>query len=309
MSTYFIGQASEQDPMLLAEFRYDILDEYQSVDANVVSVYDGTEAADDRPVNFLHLKLERTDAANQAIQAAAEAIEALVQSEGDNLVRLYFRHVHPVFPILPKRRFLELYASDRERLPTCLLGAVYGLASVFSGRSDSFDTRPFAQHEVLDQAHAALRREIENPTTLSLAACLLLIHATPPFIDTIEEPTTWTLSAQATATAQILGLHQDPSEWSIPLDERRTRRKLWWAVYMTECWSAVSHGTQPHIAPRSFNTLEPDMLDLQDGEDIPEELHFLVDDTNVSFDPAVGERFLQMVKVARSLRLVLDSSL
>lgn len=297
--------------MLLGAFRYDILDEYQSVDANVVPVYHGTTAADDRPVNFLFLATERTDAANQAIQTASDAIEAMVQPYGEHLVRQYFRQVHPVLPIVPKLRFLRLYASNKESIPACLRGAVYGLASVFWERSDSGirEPRPFAQHEILDHAHAALRRERENPNALSLTACLLLIHATPPSIPTIEEPTTWTLSAQATAAAQILGLHQDPSEWSIPTDEKQTRRKLWWAVYMTECWSAVCYGHPPHIGSPSFNTLDPVMGDLHGGEDIPEELHFLVDPANIMFDIAVGARFLEMVKISRHLRDVLDSSL
>lgn len=297
--------------MLLGEFRYDILDEYQSVDANVVPVYHGSQAANDRPVNFLFLLVERTAAANRAIQTAADAIEAMVHPYGEHLVRLYFRHVHPVLPIIPKGRFLQLYASDRDKLPVCLRGAVYGLASVFWDCEDSGIEEPcrFTQDEVLDHAHAALRREVENPNTLSLTACLLLIHATPPFIDTIEEPTTWTLSAQATATAQVLGLHQDPSDWSIPPEEKRTRRKLWWAVYITECWSAVCYGHPPHIGRHSFNTLEPEMEDVQDGDNVPNDVQHLVDLTSTEFDVAVAARFLQMVKLARSLRMILDLGL
>ncbi|OAQ60612.1 Zn(II)2Cys6 transcription factor [Pochonia chlamydosporia 170] len=308
-STYCIGPAAEQDSHLLDTFRYAILNEGHSVDGSVVPIYPGTQNTKDRPVHFLFLTVEHTEAATRSRIASSDAIEALVGPHGDALVRLYLKHIHPVFPILPKVHFLKKYATDRNSVPACLRGAIYATASVFWKDEPSLNGPcPFEQHQILDHAHASLRREIENPNLLSVTACLLLIHATPPEMDTVETPTTWTLSAQATAAAQLIGLHQDPGEWKIPQDEKHMRRKLWWATYVTDCLASVSYGNPPHIGAGTFSTMDLSMEDVRCNEDVPAELRYLIDDSDGEFDVSTGARFLELVRVTMKLRAILDSS-
>ncbi|KAJ3534912.1 hypothetical protein NM208_g7347 [Fusarium decemcellulare] len=130
----------------------------------------------------------------------------------------------------------------------------------------------------------------------------------PPDIDSVETPYTFIQAAQAVATAQMIGLHQDPSRWSIAPWEKKLRRKLWWASYYTDCWSAVCHGNPPHIAPDSFTTPPPDLDDLRSDEDLPEDLCHLVDPEDVTFRVSDGARFLEMITIARDMRAILDCS-
>lgn len=128
-------------------------------------------------------------------------------------------------------------------------------------------------------------------------------------MDTVETPTTWTLSAQATAAAQLIGLHQDPGEWKIPQDEKHMRRKLWWATYVTDCLASVSYGNPPHIGAGTFSTMDLSMEDVRCNEDVPVELRYLVDGEDEEFDVSTGARYLELVRVTVKLRAILDSSL
>ncbi|KAG5926182.1 hypothetical protein E4U53_003135 [Claviceps sorghi] len=309
-STYFLGNTAEQDPFVLDAFSYGILSETSTVDANVVQIHRGGSDLDDLPQHFLFLSLGHPKHINTSREAASDAIETTVWPHADVLVRLYFRHVHPILPLLSKVRFLRRYASNRKSIPACLRGAVYALASVFWPEDPSVrtsDVVPFQQHEIVDQAHRALRREVENPNLFVVQACLLLIHVQPPSIDAIEAPSTFTLAAQATACAQLIGLHMDCTDWNLEPVEKRLRKKLWWSVFATDCWAAISLGNPPHISETSFSALPVDADDLRCDEDVPDDLRYLVDLQNAYFDVASGARFLEYIKISRYLRTILDS--
>ncbi|KAG5975643.1 hypothetical protein E4U55_007612 [Claviceps digitariae] len=172
-STYFLGRTAEQDPFVLDAFSYGILSETSTVDANVVQIHRGGSDLDDLPQHFLFLSLGHPKHTNISREEASDAIETKVWPHADVLVRLYFRHVHPVLPLLSKVRFLRRYASNRKSIPACLRGAVYALGCVYWNEDPSMrtsDVFPFQQHEIVDQAHRALRREIENPNLFVVQA-------------------------------------------------------------------------------------------------------------------------------------------
>ncbi|KAL4777964.1 hypothetical protein BJX76DRAFT_182658 [Aspergillus varians] len=226
-----MGLAAEQDPYFLSLFRSVLLSEQDEIDAKYVQVHDGGPAPNDHPIHFLLLQDEFPAHTNQVMQEASDVIEALVWPHGPALIRLYFRHVHPTLPIVSEGRFLHQYHAAKESLPASLRGAIYVLACAFWGRDETLPIPcPFEQYQLGNHAHASLRRELEAPNLFTLQACLLLLHVMPPEIESVESPSIWILAAQATACAQMIGLHQDPGGWRIPLWEKKARTKLWWAV-------------------------------------------------------------------------------
>lgn len=42
--------------------------------------------------------------------------------------------------------------------------------------------------------------------------------------------------------AQDLGLHRSSEGWDLPDDEKETRRRVWWTVYIMDRWSAAGFG-------------------------------------------------------------------
>ncbi|KAL4874957.1 fungal-specific transcription factor domain-containing protein [Aspergillus karnatakaensis] len=308
-TAHSMGLASEQDPIFLGLFGSILLSEQDEIDAKYVQVHDGRSDPNNHPVHFLLLQDEFPAHTNEAMQEASDEIEKLVSPHSAALVRLYFRHVHPGLPVLSKNRFLRQYRTDKMKIPASLRGAIYAMACVFWNWDKTLPTVcPFQQYQLVNYAHASLRRELEAPNLLKLAACLLLMHTQPPEIDSVESPSLWILASQATACAQMIGLHQDPEQWRISEWEKRARWKLWWAVFVNDCWSAVAHGNPPHIAAGSFNTRRPTMDDLRCGESVEPELAYLVDDRGETFRIEDGARFLETVQVACEMRAILDCS-
>lgn len=309
-TSHAMGLAAEQDTYFLDAFRSLLISERDGIDANVVQVYPGGPRGDDHPIHFLRVLDEFPEHTNRALQVASDSIEALVWPHGPALIRLYFKHVHPVLPIISKPRFLRQYLEAKESIPTSLRGAIYGLACVFWDRDESLTGPcPFEQYEVINHAHSALRRELEAPNPSKLQACLLLLHVLPPDMDSVETPNMWILAAQATACAQMIGVNKDPELWNIEPWEKKLRRKLWWATYMADCFSAVSHGNSSHISPDSFTTRLPVLDEMRYDEDVPDDLKHLVEPDDGSFQVSTGARFLEMVNLARHLRVILDSSM
>jgi hypothetical protein len=170
------------------------------------------------------------------------AIEALVSPHGQALINLYFRIVHPSFPILHKRVFLEKYArcAHLEFSPP-LLAAVYILALNWWSYSSELSLLPkpdAAQLECL--AFKAMADVVHRPKLSSIQAGLLLLQR--------PEGDTWALTTQIVGLAQDLGLHLDCTDWKIPGWERGLRKRLAWAVYMQDKWGALVHGRPSHIA-------------------------------------------------------------
>jgi hypothetical protein len=309
-TAHSMGLASEQDPYFIDAFRSILVSERDGIDAGVLQVFPGGSDPEKHPVHFLLLHDEFPAHRNAAKHVAAEAIENIIWPHGAALVRLYFRHVHPTLPIISKCRFLRQYATTKDEISGSLRGAVYALACVFWDGDSSLviSPCPFLQHELIDHAQESLRRELEAPNLSRLQAAILLMHMTPPDKDSMETPYTWVMTAQATACAQMIGLHQDPAQWNIAPWEKSLRRKLWWASFLTDCWSSVCHGNPPHIGKDTFTTPAPTLDDLRFDEDVPSDLQHMVDPRDVTFRVSDGARFLEMVSVARHLRNILDCS-
>lgn len=311
LTAHFLGPSSEQDGCLLDTFKSSILSERPGTDASIIQVSDGNLTIGQPPTHFLLLKDEFPDHVNHAKNAISESIERKVWPHGPALVRLYFKHVHPVYPVLSKSRFLRQYSTAKDELPPSLRGAVYALASVFwnSDESPGKDSVHLKQYELSDLAHSSLRHELEAPDLAKLQSCLLLLHNTPPEMDSVETPSIWMQAAQATACAQMIGLHKDPSDWSIAVWEKRIRRRLWWAVFVADCWASICHGNPSHISPDSFDTSPLEEDDVRSDEIVPEDFCYLVEPENQTPRVADVVRFMRLVELSRNVREVLTYGL
>ncbi|KAK6063847.1 fungal specific transcription factor domain-containing protein [Seiridium cupressi] len=253
-TAHSMGLAAEQDTYLLDVCRSAIINEQDEVDANIIQVYSGDLPLSQPPVHFLLVENEFPPQTNRAMREASDAIENVVHPFGKDLIRL-----------------------SKEGMPVSLRGAIYALASAFWAHDPSLPSPcPFAQHDIVQQAHISLRHELEAPNLFKLQACLLLLHIQPPDVDSIEMPSTWILTAQATACAQMIGLHRNPEPWNIPAWEK---------------------------------TLPPlNMADLRSDEIVPRHLQHLLEPEDNSFRVALAARFLEMVRVAQLLHEILNCS-
>ncbi|KAJ9272880.1 transcriptional regulator family: Fungal Specific TF [Paecilomyces variotii] len=308
LTAHFLGPSSDQDANLLSSFRSNILNETSYVDVNIRQVFPGNGPDRRPPIHFNIVHDLFPDRDNKVKQLASERIETLVGSCGDALVRLYFRFVHPAFPILSKARFLKSYSEDKFSIPASLRGVVYGLACPFWAQDSTLQSQPLvSQHELFDQVHTALNRELDSPKLSTLQACLLALQETPPLTQTTESPRNWTFACQATSCAQNLGLQQDPSLWNIPAWEKSLRKKLWWATFATDKWSSLSHGNPSHIPQSSFDTSDITIEDLLVEEDVADlACGRIISEPDRHPNRSRAVNFLETVRLSKLLSTLLD---
>ncbi|KAK6004836.1 hypothetical protein QM012_007615 [Aureobasidium pullulans] len=228
-----------------------------------------------------------------------DAIEDAVQGHGADLVRLYFRIIHPAFPILHKEVFLEKYSRSYREFSPPLLAAVYLLAAGYWSYSDALSTKqkppiqPLRQL-AMDSSNVAMQRAKLS----TIQACLLISQEQTSEVKFSSVETDLNMTAQLVQLAYRLGLHLDAREWDIPDWEISLRRRLSWAVFMQDKWLALVHGRPSLI---SSTTWDVDCLSEQDFPDINE------DDTAGSSEVEKGRLvFMHMASLAGILSDVLD---
>ena len=170
-----------------------------------------------------------------------DAIENTVAPHGRALVDLYFRIIHPSFPILHKKVYLEKYERSHREFSPALLAAVYLLASTYWTYSPELLYTSVPNVALLEKlALKAMNYAVHRPKLSTVEAGLLLLQR--------SSRASWPLTAQMLAVGQDLGLHLDSSEWDIPGWEKGLRKRLGWALFMQDKWASLVHGRPSHIS-------------------------------------------------------------
>ena len=167
--------------------------------------------------------------------ANLDLVESIVQPHGQALVDLYFRIVHPSFPIMHKKVFLEKYDRTYREFTPPVLAAVYILALNWWSYSPNLVNLPKPDVLKLEKLAPKMMSDVLNRPKLSTVQAGLLLLQRP-------DGDSWALTGQLIAVAQNLGLHLDCSGWKIPEWERSLRKRLAWALYMQDRWGALVHG-------------------------------------------------------------------
>ncbi|KAK5112521.1 hypothetical protein LTR62_004278 [Meristemomyces frigidus] len=172
-------------------------------------------------------------------RALAE-IETIVGQYSTTLIDIYFRNVHPSYPIIQKQAFLDRQRHGDRQFNPPLLAAMYILALSWWEQEPDLAAAPKPDVNRLEYiAITSLTVAMQRPKMSAVQAGLLLLQR--------AKSSTWTLTVQLVALSQDIGLHLDCTDWSIPLWERRLRKRLAWALYMQDKWSALLHGRPSHI--------------------------------------------------------------
>lgn len=191
------------------------------------------------------------------VRALAE-IDATVGQHAPALIDLYFRNVHPSYPILQKKTFMDRHSHGDRHFNPPLLAAMYLLALNWWHREPELAQHPKPDMEKLEYiAFSSLMAAMQRPKISAVQAGLLLLQR--------AKSSRWTLTVQLVALGQDIGLHLDCSDWSIPIWERRLRKRLAWALYMQDKWSAMMHGRPSHINAADWAVQPPSEDDFDES--------------------------------------------
>lgn len=224
----------------------------------------------------------------------ADHVESIVAPYGRHLIDLYFRIVHPAYPIIQKHVFLEKYERSYREFSPPLLAAVYIIAINWWEQSDELARRPRPNVKELESIVRATLDDATFRPKLSTIQAGLLLSQRP-------EGDQWAPTAQLVALAHELGLHLDCSGWKIPPWEKGLRKRLAWALYMQDKWGALVHGRPSHIFASNWGVQAMTANDFPDVE-------WDENDTEEKLDIERGRMlFMRVVQLSDILSEILDA--
>ncbi|KAF2836324.1 hypothetical protein M501DRAFT_940128 [Patellaria atrata CBS 101060] len=226
-----IGLTTPFDPTLISLSKFDTRNE-SSFDLGTLRRVNDHEC-------FIMLPDESSQEYGEDTQFLA-AIDEVISPHGRTLIDIYFRTVHPSFPIIQKTIFYDRLRNGDWQFSPALLAGMYLLALNWWYHEPKLQGIPKPDATRLETiALRALSSAMERPKLSTVQGGMLLLQR--------PDTDSWSLTTQLVAIGQELGLHLDCSNWSIPLWERGLRRRIAWALYMQDKWSSLIHGRPSHI--------------------------------------------------------------
>ncbi|KDQ32691.1 hypothetical protein PLEOSDRAFT_1073145 [Pleurotus ostreatus PC15] len=197
----------------------------------------------------------------------------------EHLIELYFTYVHPSFPIIHKKSFLETYKTGRRqrRVPVLLLLTILSVASRFQTTANSKPPYPSdgstmwaAGDEYLDQAKLLLDRCYSSSKPATCQA-LLLMGYREIGIGAMAEA--WTYTGMAIRMAQDMGLHRSADGWAraelggrlFTDTELQERKRIWYGCVVMDKYVSTYIGRPLAIMESDFDTTLPDDDDVVPG--------------------------------------------
>ncbi|KAF2704114.1 hypothetical protein K504DRAFT_450869 [Pleomassaria siparia CBS 279.74] len=188
-----------------------------------------------------------------------DIIEQILSPFATEVRRLYFDRLHPCFPIVDEKTFLDMWERDNQRISSTLLCDLYASALSFWQCSELLRGYPRPDvHFIWNQAVVALQDDFMAPTISTVHTALLDMVGRP----VIQVTGNIVNAGRIVTLAQSLGLHRDPRLWKATAHEKSVRIRLWWGVLIHDYWSSIGHGIPPTINPRYHDVPIPtsDML-------------------------------------------------
>ncbi|KAH7160529.1 fungal-specific transcription factor domain-containing protein [Dactylonectria estremocensis] len=260
------GLGSDMEPILMRHRPYDIHTHEFSLETHSIRRVLEHDEGQEYPVTF-HLAANEKAVNSDSTHALVDAIEACVRPHGQRLLTLFWRHVHPCYPILSKDAFISNHSQSYRNTTAALLGAIY-LSAIRWWTYDpelSIHTPPDSAllHRML---RSALPSSYHRPKLCSIQAALLLLQCPPEDPLNPDHTFQWGLTCQALAIGQSLGLHLDATNWTIPRWERNVRKRLSWALFMQDRWTALAYGRPVHIHDDDWTVKDLTPADFSDCE-------------------------------------------
>ncbi|KAI8059619.1 fungal-specific transcription factor domain-containing protein [Gongronella butleri] len=260
------------------------------------------------------------------------SVSGVDNQTSDRLLKIYFANVHPVLPVVNKKAFLKQYRDQCESYPNPdLLNAMFGAAARFVECDTQYrDHNRFQPPDMVwdvpqgwsdhffEQSQTFIT-ESSSVATLSKVQAIILIHNHSRNLDS-KSSACWLLGGLAVRLAQGLGLYRDCSEWDIPDEERETRKRVWWALYVTDRFHSATLGRPISIRDEdndvplpNASALWKEVMDEPDDDDMQIDNDTATRFPSATFKPEhagesvpVYQLFIQLIKLSEILGHILQ---
>ena len=225
--------------------------------------------------------------------ADLDRMEAIVTPHGPALVKLYFRIIHPNFPIIHKRVFLKKYGRTYRELTPLGLAAVYLLAMDWWSYSQSLASLPKPNVKELEDLVAGIMANMHMcPKISDLQTCFVIAQR--------PEGHSWSRTGLLASMGHVLDVHLDCPDWSIPQCEKGVRKRVAWSLFLQDKWGVLVYGRPSHLTKENWE------MRLLESSDFPETAQD-DDDEEESFEIEVGKQiFLSMIALTEIVSEIMD---
>lgn len=234
-SSFYVGPTSVYDVNLVKHVKLDHIDQIQ-LSPTVALRKVAPNAQFILRDNFnqrLYLKQEQE----------IDLVERMIYPHGRVLIDIFFKFIHPYFPILHEKVFLEKYSRSYRELTAPLLASIYSLALQrweFHPKLIGFP-KPDVTEQLNEIAYRTFFDMIERPKLSMVQTGLLILRCRS------ECANNWVINCAVVALAEELGLNVDCQDWRLPKWERGLRRRLAWAVWTQDKWLALIESRHSHL--------------------------------------------------------------
>lgn len=267
----FLGPSSSEDPVLLRYYERDPNGIIRFVNQGIHIVED----QQNQPTCFF-LYQKNDDDVNPfqtSLDEQYDSVSSIVAPYKDQLLALYFHFIDWTYPAVDKAEFYDGYYFNQKNLNRGLLCGMLALSCIYWKYNARLCVKPMPPNlpQYLWQLcqHYIDEEIAHGPTLSTLQALLLYCQKRMPRDNTAEQISGSIQRGKLVSLAFSLGLHVDPSNWSIGDHEKRTRRRLWALVYCVDKWTAESSGqpsllfSERSITPVFTSTFKQEQLFVQ----------------------------------------------
>ncbi|KAL2851961.1 fungal-specific transcription factor domain-containing protein [Aspergillus pseudoustus] len=245
------------NPVISEDIR--ILERYMSSQAASRA---GSSVLENNPMVYMKISRRREGLAitENPGKQQKETLMQILRSNANELIDLYFEHIHPAFPLFDQDSFIQLYRENKVS-PT-LICDFFAVSQILWNLSPTLrKTPPPDPMFVWNLAVEALQQDFLVAGISTLYA-VVLDMAGRPIYAVLQNAIN---SGRAVSLALSLGLNRNPSGWKRPAIEIHLRKRLWWAVLIHDYWSSFAHGTPPMIRKDQYDVPVPAVSDLEAG--------------------------------------------
>ncbi|KAL2825172.1 hypothetical protein BDW59DRAFT_74865 [Aspergillus cavernicola] len=236
-------------PVISEDIR--ILERYMSSQAISQT---GSSAPANNPMVYLKVPRRREGLAmaENPGKQQKEILMQILKPYANELLDLYFEHIHPAFPVFEQDSFTQLYRANK--ISPTLTCDFFALSLILWNHSPTLKKIPQPDPLfVWNLAVEALQQDFLAPGLSTLYAVSLDLVGRPIFSvlgNAIN-------NGRAVSLALSMGLNRNPCHWKRPDIERDLRCRLWWAVLIHDHWSSFAHGTPSMIHKDQYDVPIP----------------------------------------------------
>ncbi|KAL1671763.1 fungal-specific transcription factor domain-containing protein [Schizophyllum commune] len=245
---------------------------------------------DDPKLPMARMWQQAKDQVGASFSAQEDGFEVTMppQDVQDELLELFFRHIHPIFPTIHKDRFLSEYnlrkgaASSRvdpseistgttkpeswQKVNNLLLLSIFAITARFRGSAPALSSLDGNIWEAgcgyCDIASKILATRTFHHSQLSMVQSLLLLGYREFGIGSMHG---WQYIGMAIRMAIDLGLNRDPCSWQehehvlFAPEEIQTRRQIWWTCVLADRYASMYMGRPIMIRDSDHDTQLPEL--------------------------------------------------